>query len=208
MAARSKRPKTKDPKINTQHTLSAKRINHSPGSSKLQTCNKAILQHNTSASDGGWSGVLIKDGWRSNDGQSRVEDRWSSTVGWKSSSGRRPGDLLMMVMWMFGGDHRLGGVLTAIGGLAVLLQRLGGGSVMIDEGSSMEAYNYRIAAHPEICRHFEKELASSVETVFSLLTACLNFGELKNQDQQVTSAAQQSISFLPDALTEDSSKAS
>ncbi|XP_020574116.1 transportin MOS14 isoform X2 [Phalaenopsis equestris] len=42
-----------------------------------------------------------------------------------------------------------------------------------------EAYNYRIAARPERRRHFEKELASSVKTAFSLLTACLNFCELK-----------------------------
>ncbi|KAH0449850.1 hypothetical protein IEQ34_020542 [Dendrobium chrysotoxum] len=39
----------------------------------------------------------------------------------------------------------------------------------------------RIASHPEIRRQFEKELASSAETAFSLLIACLNFGELKNQ---------------------------
>ncbi|PKU82777.1 transportin MOS14 isoform X1 [Dendrobium catenatum] len=44
-----------------------------------------------------------------------------------------------------------------------------------------EAYSYRIAARPERRRHFEKELASSAETAFSLLTACLNFGELKDQ---------------------------
>ncbi|KAK8935810.1 hypothetical protein KSP39_PZI012852 [Platanthera zijinensis] len=44
-----------------------------------------------------------------------------------------------------------------------------------------EAYNYRIAARPERRRQFEEELASSAKYALNLLTACLNFSELKEQ---------------------------
>ena len=44
-----------------------------------------------------------------------------------------------------------------------------------------EAHSYKIAARPERRRQFEKELISSIEVAFSLLTACLSFEELKEQ---------------------------
>ncbi|XP_022767952.1 transportin MOS14-like isoform X4 [Durio zibethinus] len=44
-----------------------------------------------------------------------------------------------------------------------------------------EAFNYKIAARPEQRRHFEKELTSQMEIVLSILTACLNISELKEQ---------------------------
>ncbi|KAL9239561.1 hypothetical protein vseg_013870 [Gypsophila vaccaria] len=44
-----------------------------------------------------------------------------------------------------------------------------------------EVFNYRISARPERRRQFEKELTSSMEVAFSLLTACLNANELKEQ---------------------------
>lgn len=44
-----------------------------------------------------------------------------------------------------------------------------------------EAFNYRISARPDRRRQFEKELASAVEVAFSLLTACLNANQLKEQ---------------------------
>ncbi|KAH7662701.1 transportin-3 protein [Dioscorea alata] len=42
-----------------------------------------------------------------------------------------------------------------------------------------EAHSYKIAARPERRRQFEKELISSIEVAFSLLTGCLSFEELK-----------------------------
>ncbi|XP_074316929.1 transportin MOS14-like isoform X1 [Silene latifolia] len=44
-----------------------------------------------------------------------------------------------------------------------------------------EVFNYRISARPERRRQFEKELTSAMEVAFSLLTACLNASELKEQ---------------------------
>ncbi|XP_074284647.1 transportin MOS14-like [Silene latifolia] len=44
-----------------------------------------------------------------------------------------------------------------------------------------EVFNYRISARPERRRQFEKELTFSMEVAFSLLTACLNASELKEQ---------------------------
>lgn len=42
-------------------------------------------------------------------------------------------------------------------------------------------FNYRISARPERRRQFEKELISAMEVALSLLTACLNASELKEQ---------------------------
>ncbi|PKA55080.1 hypothetical protein AXF42_Ash003717 [Apostasia shenzhenica] len=44
-----------------------------------------------------------------------------------------------------------------------------------------EAFSYKIAARPDRRRQFEKELASSAENAFSLLSICLIFNELKEQ---------------------------
>lgn len=44
-----------------------------------------------------------------------------------------------------------------------------------------EVFNYRISARPERRRQFEKELTSAMEVALSLLTACLNASELKEQ---------------------------
>ncbi|KNA25654.1 hypothetical protein SOVF_004570 isoform A [Spinacia oleracea] len=44
-----------------------------------------------------------------------------------------------------------------------------------------EVFNYRISARPERRRQFEKELSSAMEVSLSLLTACLNASELKEQ---------------------------
>ncbi|XP_021761729.1 transportin MOS14-like [Chenopodium quinoa] len=44
-----------------------------------------------------------------------------------------------------------------------------------------EVFNYRISARPERRRQFEKELTSAMEVALSLLTACLNANELKEQ---------------------------
>ncbi|CAO2818179.1 unnamed protein product [Amaranthus hypochondriacus] len=44
-----------------------------------------------------------------------------------------------------------------------------------------EVFNYRISARPERRRQFEKELISAMEVALSLLTACLNASELKEQ---------------------------
>ncbi|GAB2240674.1 hypothetical protein Droror1_Dr00021192 [Drosera rotundifolia] len=44
-----------------------------------------------------------------------------------------------------------------------------------------EIFNYRIAARPDRRRQFEKELTSSMEVAFGILTACLNADELKEQ---------------------------
>ncbi|PKI63167.1 hypothetical protein CRG98_016352 [Punica granatum] len=42
-----------------------------------------------------------------------------------------------------------------------------------------EVFNYKISARPERRRQFEKELTSQMEVALSILTACLNIGELK-----------------------------
>mgnify|MGYP004714699401 CR=1 FL=1 len=44
-----------------------------------------------------------------------------------------------------------------------------------------EAFNYKISARPDRRRQFEKELASAMEVALSILTACLNFNEFKEQ---------------------------
>ncbi|XP_028781682.1 transportin MOS14 isoform X1 [Neltuma alba] len=44
-----------------------------------------------------------------------------------------------------------------------------------------EVFNYKIAARPERRRQFEKELTSQMEVALSILTACLNISELKEQ---------------------------
>ncbi|KAL9270842.1 Transportin MOS14-like protein [Drosera capensis] len=44
-----------------------------------------------------------------------------------------------------------------------------------------EIFNYRIAARPDRRRQFEKELTSSMEVAFGILTACLKADELKEQ---------------------------
>lgn len=44
-----------------------------------------------------------------------------------------------------------------------------------------EAYNYKIAARPDRRRQFEKELESAIDTALSILSACLNVSELKEQ---------------------------
>jgi transportin-3 len=44
-----------------------------------------------------------------------------------------------------------------------------------------EVLNYKIAARPERRRQFEKELASAMEVAIGILTACLNYHELKEQ---------------------------
>ncbi|GLJ30869.1 hypothetical protein SUGI_0613730 [Cryptomeria japonica] len=44
-----------------------------------------------------------------------------------------------------------------------------------------EAYSHKIAVRPERRRQFQKELISSVEVAFSLLTSCLNVEELQEQ---------------------------
>ncbi|KAJ4972453.1 hypothetical protein NE237_005627 [Protea cynaroides] len=44
-----------------------------------------------------------------------------------------------------------------------------------------EVFNYKIAAHAERRRQFEKELISSVEVALNILTACLSFIEIKEQ---------------------------
>ncbi|XP_057952470.1 transportin MOS14 isoform X2 [Malania oleifera] len=44
-----------------------------------------------------------------------------------------------------------------------------------------EVLNYKIAAHPERRRQFEKELTSAMEVALNILTACLNVNELKEQ---------------------------
>ncbi|XP_048500147.1 transportin MOS14 isoform X2 [Beta vulgaris subsp. vulgaris] len=44
-----------------------------------------------------------------------------------------------------------------------------------------EVFDYRISARPERRRQFEKELISAMEVALSLLTACLNASELKEQ---------------------------
>ncbi|XP_022134835.1 transportin MOS14 [Momordica charantia] len=44
-----------------------------------------------------------------------------------------------------------------------------------------EVYNYKIAARPDRRRQFEKELTSQMEVALSILTACLNINELKEQ---------------------------
>lgn len=44
-----------------------------------------------------------------------------------------------------------------------------------------ESSNYKIAARPERRRQFEKELSSSAEAAFDLLTACLGFEQLRQQ---------------------------
>lgn len=46
---------------------------------------------------------------------------------------------------------------------------------------NQEVYNYKIAARPERRRQFEKELTSQMEVALNILTACLNFNELKEQ---------------------------
>lgn len=47
--------------------------------------------------------------------------------------------------------------------------------------SYQEASSYKIAVRPERRRQFEKELSSSAEVAFGLLTACLGFEELREQ---------------------------
>ncbi|XP_010546049.1 PREDICTED: transportin MOS14 isoform X2 [Tarenaya hassleriana] len=44
-----------------------------------------------------------------------------------------------------------------------------------------EAFNYKIAARPDRRRQFENELTSQMEVALSILTACLNITELKEQ---------------------------
>ncbi|KAI5683582.1 hypothetical protein M9H77_04810 [Catharanthus roseus] len=44
-----------------------------------------------------------------------------------------------------------------------------------------EIFNYKIAARPDRRRHFEQELASSMEVALGILTACLNIIEFKEQ---------------------------
>ncbi|WCJ36007.1 ARM repeat superfamily protein [Euphorbia peplus] len=44
-----------------------------------------------------------------------------------------------------------------------------------------EVFNYKIAAHPERRRQFEKELTSQMEVALDILTACLKINELKEQ---------------------------
>ncbi|CAH9146539.1 unnamed protein product [Cuscuta epithymum] len=44
-----------------------------------------------------------------------------------------------------------------------------------------EVFNYKIAARPDRRRQFEKELASAIDTALSILSACLNISELKEQ---------------------------
>ncbi|KAF3437138.1 hypothetical protein FNV43_RR19891 [Rhamnella rubrinervis] len=44
-----------------------------------------------------------------------------------------------------------------------------------------EVFNYKIAARPERRRQFEKELTSQMEIALNILTACLNFNELKEE---------------------------
>lgn len=44
-----------------------------------------------------------------------------------------------------------------------------------------EAFNYKISARPDRRRQFEKELASAMEVALSILTACLNFNDFKEQ---------------------------
>ncbi|KAH9301503.1 hypothetical protein KI387_013086 [Taxus chinensis] len=44
-----------------------------------------------------------------------------------------------------------------------------------------EAYSHKIAVRPERRRQFQKELISSVEVAFNLLTSCLNVEELQEQ---------------------------
>lgn len=46
---------------------------------------------------------------------------------------------------------------------------------------NQEVFNYKIAARPERRRQFEKELTSQMEVALNILTACLNFNELKEQ---------------------------
>lgn len=46
---------------------------------------------------------------------------------------------------------------------------------------NQEVYNYKIAARPDRRRQFEKELTSQMEVALSILTACLNINELKEQ---------------------------
>lgn len=44
-----------------------------------------------------------------------------------------------------------------------------------------ETFNYKIAARPDRRRQFENELTSQMEAALSILTACLNIIELKEQ---------------------------
>nr|GMC60457.1 transportin MOS14 isoform X1 [Ipomoea batatas] len=44
-----------------------------------------------------------------------------------------------------------------------------------------EAFNYKIAARPDRRRQFEQELASAMDTALTVLSACLNINELKEQ---------------------------
>ncbi|KAL3528279.1 hypothetical protein ACH5RR_007601 [Cinchona calisaya] len=44
-----------------------------------------------------------------------------------------------------------------------------------------EAFNYKISARPDRRRQFEKELASAMEVALTILTACLNINEFKEQ---------------------------
>lgn len=46
---------------------------------------------------------------------------------------------------------------------------------------AQEVTNYKIAARPERRRQFEKELSSQMEVALSILTACLNVNEVREQ---------------------------
>jgi hypothetical protein len=59
-----------------------------------------------------------------------------------------------------------------------------------------EANSHRIAARPERRRQFEKELVSFSEVALSLLTACWDFDELKEQVTALNIAQEKNADLL------------